>query len=97
MAQRTSKQQAALEVYCRMVAEELNEKGITMTQFFKGGFEVPFSQQIVKDHLWKPIQKVVLGIESTTDADTCGYNQVFEPLNLKLADWGIHVPWPEKE
>lgn len=94
--QRSDQQRKALQVYCKNVAYVLNDKGITFKMFFKDGFEVPWTMDIVKDEVWRPVQRAILNKESTTKPLTNEYQQVFEPLNLKLSEWGIHVPWPVK-
>lgn len=95
--QRTSSQQKALEVYCRLVAQELNRKGITFEVFFKEGYQVPWSQGLVKDEVWRPVQRAIVGKESTTEPCTIEYPKIYDRINDKLARHGIHVPWPEKE
>lgn len=94
---RTPQQRKALEVYCRMVADELNRNGITFTKFFREGYSVPWSQEIVKDNVWRPMQIAMTGKKSTTEAATTEYPQIYDAINLKLSEHGIHVPWPEKD
>ena len=94
--QRTNTQNAALHLYCDMIASELNEQGITFEQFFKAGVEVPWSRDIVKDNIWRPVQKVICKCDSTTKPTTEQYQQIFDPINLKLSNWGISIPWPSK-
>lgn len=95
---RTVKQQAAIEVYCRLVAEALNEQGITFAAFFKQGFNVPWSQEIVKDNIWRVMQRAVVEKESTKDIDRQEVVEIYDHLNLKLSEkFGIHIPWPVKE
>lgn len=94
---RTAKQNASLHLYLRMLANELNERGITFEQFFKEGFQVPWTDKIVKDNVWRPLQEAVTGEGKTSKASRRDYSKVYDPLNEKLASFGIHVPWPEKE
>lgn len=95
--QRSDKQRKALQVYCRQVADVLNDRGITFTMFFKPGFEMPWSMDIVKDEVWRPVQIALFAKESTTKPHTGEYQKVFEPINRKLSEFGIHVPWPSKD
>ena len=94
---RSGKQNNALHVFCRLVAMELNAKGITFETFFKKGFEVPWTESIVKDNIWKPLQKAITGTEETSGARTTDYPKVYDHLNLKLSEHGIYVPWPVKD
>lgn len=95
--QRTNLQNASLHLYCELVANELSRLGITFTSFFKEGFEVPWTREIVKENIWRPVQVVICEHESTTKPLASDYQRIYEPINLKLANWGIHVPWPSKE
>jgi hypothetical protein len=38
----------------------------------------------------------VIGFEETSKCKTTDYNEVYEPLNKKLSEFGIHVPWPQR-
>lgn len=95
--QRSDQQRKALEVYCRLVAEQLNDQGITFQMFFKEGVEVPWTQPIVKDNVWRPVQEVMVGEKSTTKPHTNEYPNIYEVINRKLSEFGIYVPWPCKE
>jgi len=93
---RTIKQQAAIEVYCRNIAEKLNEYGIPFDIFFKHGYRVPWSQEIVKENIWRVMQRAVVQKESTKDLERQEVSEIYDHLNIKLADHGIHIPWPVK-
>lgn len=98
-SQRTPKQQAALEVYCRLLAEALNTAGLDMVQVLRSGAEIPWSQSTVKDRLWRPLMEATIGKTSTTEALRSEYNEVYEVLTRHLGQkFGLpHVPWPVKE
>lgn len=95
--QRTNLQNACLHLYCQQVADILNDRGITFNMFFKPGFEVPWSMPIVKEEIWRPVQIVIVAKKSTTEPYTDEYQKVYEPINRKLSEFGIHVPWPSKK
>lgn len=63
---RTVAQNKALHVFFSLLAKELNGAGLDMRTVLKPGVEIPWSPILVKDHLWKPLQKAVLKKESTT-------------------------------
>ena len=92
--QRTSLQNRSLHLYCEMVASELNERGITTVQFFDEGFEMPFTQDIVKDNIWRKVQVALLDKESTIDLERKECEKVYDIINLKLSERGLHIPWP---
>jgi len=94
--QRTSTQNASLHLYCQMIADELTERGINFEKFFKQGFEVPWTMEIVKDNIWRPVQIAICGEESTTKVLTSDYQKIYDPLNVKLIEMGMGIPWPSK-
>lgn len=95
--QRTLTQNSALHLFCENLATTLNDAGIDFRLFLKDGYPVPFTQELVKNHIWRPIQKAVTGKESTTKPQAHEYAQIYDVLNCKMAEFGIFVPWPSKE
>ena len=91
---RTQKQNRSLHVWCRQAAEILRDSGIDTKQFFKEGYEVPFTTEIVKNNIWRPIQKAVTDKDSSRELTTSEVTAVYDQINLLLAEKGIHVPWP---
>lgn len=91
---RTGSQNRALHKYCSMLAEVLNDQGLSFTMFFKEGYDVPWTMNIVKDNIWRPVQIAMTGKESTTEPQTVDYLKIYEIVNRKLSEFGIHVEWP---
>ena len=94
---RTLTQNRALHLYCRTVADALNDAGIEQALFFKAGYQVPWNDRTVKDSIWRTVQTAMTGETSTTKPETSHYPAIYEVVNRKLADHGIHVPWPTRE
>lgn len=95
--QRTPKQNAALHVYLKAVSQALNDAGLDMKRVLKPEIDIPWDDDgmMAKEHLWRPIQKIMLDKESTVDAERDEYTKVYEVLNRHLsAKFGISVPWP---
>lgn len=69
MAKRTSDQNKALHVGFKLIADALNDAGHDMRETLKPTVEIPWSDKTVKDYLWRPIQKAMLGKKSTTELD----------------------------
>lgn len=95
--QRTNLQNASLHKFCSDVARDLNEEGITFNMFFKDGIEVPWTMEIVKDNVWRPVQKTITKETSTTKPTRKEYNEIYELINRKLTSWGLFVEWPSRE
>ena len=94
---RTLTQNASLHKFCSMLAQAMNEAGFDFRVFIKEGYPVPFTEELVKEYIWKPIQKAVTGHESTTKPEPKQYSEVYDALNVKLAEHGLYVPWPCRE
>ena len=95
--QRTLTQNRALHKYCSMLADALNDAGYDMKKVIKQEVDIPWSQQSAKEFLWRPIQKAVTGIDSTTKPETSQYSAIYEVLNRHMAQkFGVSVPWPTK-
>ena len=98
----------AMHVYIRHIVADLTDKGITTKQFFNDGFDLPWTEQIMKDNCWKPLQvwatkKLEKDFKdnpdlkiSTKDQKRLVVNMVQEALAYKLAEYEISVGWPIK-
>tara|TARA_R110000765_G_scaffold78234_1_gene153844 strand:- start:135 stop:632 length:498 start_codon:yes stop_codon:yes gene_type:complete len=95
--QRSQTQNAALHLFCSQLADKLNDAGFDFRVFIKDGYAVPFNEMLVKEYLWRPIQKAITGKDSTTKPERGEYSQIYDVLNLKIAEYGLHVPWPSQE
>ena len=95
--QRSNTQNAALNVFCPQLAVALNDAGFDFRVFMKEGYPVPFNAFLVKEYIWRPIQKAITGETSTTKPKTHEYALIYDALNMKMAEHGIFVPWPSKE
>jgi hypothetical protein len=94
---RTDQQRKALEVFCRELAEALNDAGLDMKKTLKPDIDIPWSQESVKDYLWRPIQEAMTGKHSSTDLDTVQPSAISDVLNRHLSEkFGIYVPWPSE-
>ena len=95
---RTAKQNRALHTYLALLAEKLSEGGYTVQQVLAQGVDREWDMEAAKSLLWKPIQKVVIGKDSTADANTTEYTKVYEILNRFMAEkFGVSIPWPVKD
>lgn len=66
---RSTNQNKALHVDFELIAEKLNDAGLDMRKVLKPSYNIPWTKESVKEHLWKPIMKVVTGKESTTELE----------------------------
>lgn len=98
MEQRTTSQNKALHRWFSELATELNNRGLDMRTVLKPTVEIPWDEKMVKEHLWRPIQKVMLGKQSTTELTTADVNKVYEVIDrhlLKTHDIDLAFPSAE--
>ena len=96
---RSLDQNAALHLWCRLVADELNESGQTLQKVLTKTIELNWTQELVKELLWRSVQIILIGKKSTTVLNkTDDINTVYEHLNRFLGEkCMIHVPFPSDE
>ena len=108
MGVRTDQQRKAIEVYCRELAEALNDAGYEMKAFFEAASakaDIPWTQESVKEILWKNVQKPVTisedfpeGKKSTTQLDVMEVDRVYSVLDRHISsNIGVHVEFPSEE
>lgn len=93
---RSSLQNAALHKLFEHISNELKELGITYR--WKGlrgkEFETPYTGVIVKEFIWRPIQKTMFDKTSTTKLTTGEINEIFSVLSKFFAEKGICIEFP---
>lgn len=93
---RSSRQNRALHLYFEFVSSELNELGITFQ--YKGirgtDLETPYTPDLVKNQVWKPIQKTLFDTDSTTKLDTKQIDKIIEILTKFFAERGVLLEFP---
>lgn len=95
---RTDRQNRALHVLFRLLAETLNDNGLDMRKTLKPDIDIPWSGESVKEFLWRPIQVAQLQKKSTTELNTKEIDEVFDTINKHLGEkFGLHIPFPSIE
>ena len=95
---RTNAQNNALQVYCKQLAEAFCDRGLDMKKVLKAEYDIPWTGDSVREHLWKPLQKAMIQKKSTTDANTNEYSKVYDVLNRHFANkYGFSVPFPSRD
>ena len=95
---RSDQQNRALHLYFNLLAEELNQHGMDMKHFLK--VDISWSGLMVKELLWKPLQKIHLGEKSTTRLKTEDINKIWDILNRVITErsgGNINVAFPSIE
>ena len=98
-ANRSDAQNSALHLWLERVAEFLNQAGMDMRHIIKEEVSIDWSKESCKEYLWRPIQRVVTGQESTTRPSKTQYSEIHETLTRHFAEkFGVVLPdWPHRE
>ena len=97
---RTDQQRKAIEVFCRKLADTLNDSGQDQRKVLaamKEGVEIPWGQESIKDTIWRRIQIALLDKESTADLEPAEVSRVYDVVNRFTSErFGISVPFPDR-
>jgi hypothetical protein len=96
-AGRSEKQNNAMHLWFRQIAEELNDGGYHATHPFNNEVEVPFTEVLVKEMLYKPVIKAMYDKKSTAGLSGRELSEAAEVLVRWLAEHkGFLVPFPSE-
>ena len=92
---RTDKQNRALHAYFTLLADELNDAGFDLKKTIRGNIDIPWTPEMIKNLIWRPVQKNHLGKESTTKLSTGDVDKIYNIINRELGTrLGLYVPFP---
>ena len=92
----TQKQVNAEHLWFRQVAQCLQDAGLDMRQIISEDVDIPVTEHLVKENLYKPLLEVMTGKVSTMDQNTVEPSKVAEVLARHFAQkFGVSLPrWP---
>lgn len=95
---RTITQNSALHLFFKWIADQLNNLGMTFNYIgLKGAvIELPYTGILVKETLWKPIQKVLFELDSTTELESWQINKILDILIKFFGERNIEIKFPNK-
>ena len=95
---RTNKQNRAAHLCFRNLAEALNDAGFGIPHPLNAEFEIPYTEESVKELLYKPVIRAMYNKTSTTDLETKELTQSFDAMLNRVADvTGVAVHFPRHE
>jgi len=96
--QRTIQQNRALHLFFTKISEALNDAGYDMRKTLKPGIEIPWTPEMVKEYLWRPVQELQLKKESTRDLTVSDIDKILNTLNRFMGEkLGIEVEFPSMD
>lgn len=96
---RSITQNSALHLYFTFIAYELNNLGkeFHYQGLMTNGLTSRYTDNIVKEFIWKPIQNALFDVKSTTKLDTKQINEIIDVITKYFGDKGITVDFPSIE
>lgn len=92
---RTTKQNNALHLFCELLADKLNEAGISQRALLEA-FEIDHSSESIKN-IFRQIGKQKYSKDSTSKLTTKECIDIYDEINRQSSILGIHQPWPTEE
>lgn len=95
---RTLTQNKAIHKYFAMLADSLNNAGYDVRKAMRHDVAIPWTDKLVKELIWRKVQKAMFEVDSTTKLDTSQVSEVYEVINRHTAEsFCVSVAFPEKE
>ena len=97
-ANRTWRQNNTLHLLFRRMAKDLNDAGYEIPHPFKPDLEIPYSEESVKELLYKPIITMYFKVDRSSDLDS---EQLSESMTILVdavnRNTGVYTPIPVGE
>ena len=94
---RTPKQNNSIHKYCSLLSDAFNQAGLDMKAVLKPEVDIPWTTESVKNHIWRPIQEIMVDVESTTELSTTDVDAIYQVVAKHLAEkHGISVAFPDR-
>lgn len=95
---RTDKQNNALHLYFKLLAEALNDSGQDMREVIRQEIDIPWTPETIKEYLWRPVQQKYLRKTSTAHLKKNEIDKVFDIVNKVIGErTGVYVAFPSME
>ena len=94
---RSDRQNNAMHLWFRQIASELNDAGYWVRHPFSDALEIPFTEVLVKETLYKPIIKSMYDKNSTGKLTAQELSEAAEVLIRWLSEHKqVYVPFPQQ-
>ena len=81
-----------------MLAESLNNAGLDVKKTMAQDVEIPWTETLIKELIWRKVQLAMFDINSTAKLDTTQISQVYDVINRHISQThGVSVIFPSKD
>ena len=95
---RTLTQNKAIHKYFSMLAESLNNAGLDVKKTMRQDIDIPWTETLVKELIWRGIQEAMFDVKSTAKLDTSQVSEIYEVINRHISStFGVSVIFPSKD
>ena len=95
---RTDQQNRAMHKYFSMLADALNDAGLDIQHTLAKPLELPWSESLVKDLIWRQVQIACTDKQSTTELNRTEVSDIYQIIDRHLAQThGISVAFPSQD
>ena len=95
---RTIQQNKAMHKYFRLLAESLNDSGLTIQRTLTKPLDIPWTEGAIKELIWKPVESAMYQKEKTSELEKPEVSEIYETINRHLSQtFGVHVPFPTRD
>jgi hypothetical protein len=92
---RTNQQNRALHLYFKHLSEAFNEAGLDVKATLSEDIDHPWTPELVKEHIWRPVQKSYTQKESTTKLNRTQIDEILMIISKYIGEkFGISVAFP---
>jgi len=92
---RTNKQNSALHLWFTLLAKQMADQGLDMRKVLKPSVEITPTLELVKNTIWRPIQILKTGKESTTEITAKELQEIYDDVDkFFLSKHKIDLPFP---
>ena len=95
---RTNAQNSSIHLYCDNVAKAFNAAGYDQKAVLEAfnGVELENTKTSIKEDVWKRIQRILTGKESTKSLETDEVDLVYRNVDTLTKRLNITLPFPDK-
>ena len=96
--QRTILQNKSIHLYFKLLAYELNDAGFDVMKTMSHDVPIPWNEHLVKELIWRKVQKAMTDKRSTTKLDTSEVSEIYRVIDnhiSNISNGEISVPFPD--
>ena len=78
------------------MAEELNNRGLYMQVVLKPTYDIEWTEETVKDHIFRPLSKAIAGTEHTSELTKEQFQKVIDTVDKNLLQkFQVNLPFSD--